>query len=453
MSIRLKLICVLSCAIATATATATAIFFVIADASLRSAESEKILILMESVRTLAGESQLAGDPLMLLDYLSFLSRDHLEIQRARVKFAGRWQDAVGTKPAIALDTVRTEFVTVPRTPGRKGFVVSLQFSTKIIESKIALARTAMAKDLFGSTMKVLLVGVLLSIPLGWTMTRRLIVIEHALADIGEGRLDGKLDVQGADEVARLAQGVNAMTARLRELEDMKRTFVASVTHELRSPLFAIDSYVRLLLESSSGLSGGDRRQLERIQQNAARLANFVTSLLNMAKIERGSMDFHPQLCELSRLVEDVVLFQRSWAEEEGKTLLIEIEAGLPQLYIDPDLITQVLTNLLSNAVKFTRRGGRVTVGLKRGTESGRGSVECFVADTGVGMPESAIADLFKPFGRVKNSLSAIGTGLGLSLVKSMVEMNGGTVGVESILERGSRFYFRLPIELNGDTNR
>src|SRR5437763_1904228 len=90
----------------------------------------------------------------------------------------------------------------------------------------AIAATALA------ALAVLLVGALLSIPLGWTMTRRLVVIERALADVGEGRLDRAIPDQGSDEVARLAKGVNAMTARLRELEDMKRTFVASVTHEL-----------------------------------------------------------------------------------------------------------------------------------------------------------------------------------------------------------------------------
>ena len=105
-------------------------------------------------------------------------------------------------------------------------------------------------------------------------------------------------------------------------------------------------------------------------------------------------------------------------------------------------MTQVVTNLVSNAVKFTPRDGRVTVGLKRCPQG----IECFVADTGVGIPPESLANLFKPFGQMKNSMSAIGTGLGLSIVKSLVELNGGVVGVESVPNRGSRFYFRLPLD-------
>ncbi len=442
MSIRVKLALVLSLAIAATAAAAAAIFFVIEDGALRAAEEEKVRILTQSVRTMASESQLARDPLMLLDFLAFLSRDRPEIQSARVDFAGRWQQAEGAKPATREDAPRTELVTIPASAGQGGIVVAVDFSTKFLEGRIAHARRGLARDLGGAALAVLLCGVLLSVPLGWTMTKRLIVIERALAEIGEGRLDRKIPERGSDEVARLAHGVNSMTERLRELEDMKRTFVASVTHELRSPLFSIDSYVRMLLSEAKGLNAEERRQLERIQQNAARLAHFVTSLLNTAKIERGSMDFHPRLCDLGRLVEDAALFQRARAEEEGKTLLVEIESGLPHLPLDPDLITQVITNLVSNAVKFTRRGGRVTVGLKRLGEE----VECYVVDTGIGLTPEAVTQLFKPFGRVKNSLSAIGTGLGLSIVKSLVELNGGSVGVESAPERGSRFYFRFPLD-------
>lgn len=442
MSIRLKLAFALVLAMAVTAAASAGVFFMIEDASLRAGEEEKIRILTQSVRTMASESQLAKDPLMLLDYLSYLSRDRPEVLSARVNLAGRWQDAEAAKPAASGERGRTELVTAPATPDRGAVVVSLKFSTRALERRIAAARASLARDLAGAALAVLLVGALLSFPLAWTLTRRLIVIERALADVGEGRLDRRIAERGSDEVARLARSVNAMAGRLRELDDMKRTFVASVTHELRSPLFSIDSYARMLLAEATGLRPEDRRQLERIQQNAARLAHFVTSLLNTAKIERGSMDYHPRRCDLSTLVEDSALFQRPWAEEEGKILVVEIEPGLPLLRLDPDLITQVVTNLISNAVKFTRRGGTVTVGLKRVPEG----IECYVSDTGVGIPPEALPGLFKPFGQVKNSLSTIGTGLGLSIVKSLVELNGGVVGVESVSEKGSRFYFRLPVD-------
>jgi len=449
MSIRLKLAALLSSTIAVTALAAAAMFFAFEGESMREADEEAVRILMQSVRTMASEAGLANDPLMLLDYLAFLSRNHPEILSARVSSSGSWQWAEGARPAESGDAMRAELVSAPGAAGSGPISVLVHFSTKARERKIAAARASLAGDVGAVAAIVLLVGALLSIPLGWTLTRRLIVIERALADVGEGRLDRRIPDRGSDEVARLAKGVNAMTRRLSELEDMKRTFIASVTHELRSPLFSIDSYVRMLLAEAEGLRPEDRRQLERIQQNAARLAHFVTSLLNTAKIERGSMDFHPRLCDLSLIVEDAALFQRARAEAEGKTLVVEIESGLPRLYLDPDLMTHVVTNLVSNAVKFTRSGGRVTVGLARRPEG----LECFVADTGVGIAPKALAALFKPFGQVKNSMSALGTGLGLSIVKSLVELNGGTVGVESVPERGSRFFFRLPIDNKSLTER
>lgn len=447
MSIRLKLASILSIAIAVTAAVVAAVVFVLEDTSLHAGAQERMLILTKSVREVAVESQLARDPLMLLDYLSFLSRNTPEVLSARVSFDGRWRDVQGAKPSGPADKRRAQLVKVPGTAGQGSIVVSISFSSNILERRIAAARAALAEQLGGVALTVLLAGVLLSIPLGWTLTQRLVVIERALDDVGQGRLDRKLKDGGGDEVARLARGVNAMAARLRELEDMKRTFVASVTHELRSPLFAIDSYVRMLLAEATGLRDDDRKQLERIQQNAARLAHFVTSLLNMAKIERGSMDFHPRLCDLSKLVEDAALFQRSLLQDGVKTLVLEIEPGLPQLRLDPDQITQVITNLVSNAGKFTRRGGRVTVGLKRYPGGGHPpqGLECFVEDTGVGIAPEALASLFKPFSRVKNNLSAIGAGLGLSIVKALVELNGGTVGVDSVAQRGSRFHCRFPL--------
>jgi len=449
MSLQLKVAALLSFAVAATAAAAGAIFFVINGASLRADEEDKILMLTQSVRTLSAEAQIAKDPLMLLDYLSFLSRDRPELLSARVGSAGRWQEAEGSEPAAAGERPRAELVKVPGAPGREAVVVVLNFSTKVFESKIAAERAALAEGLYQSALMVLLAGALLSIPISRTLTCRLIGIERALVDISEGRLNLKVPDDGADEIARLAKGVNAMAARLLELENMKRTFIASVTHELRSPLFSIDSYVRVLLAEAEGLRAEDRRQLERIRHNAARLAHFVTSLLNTAKIERGVMDFHPKSCDLADLVEDAALFQRPLAEEQGKSLVIELEPGIPPLQLDPDLITQVITNLVSNAVKFTRRGGRVTVGLKRFP----GGVECFVSDTGVGMPAEALAKLFKPFARLQNGVCATGTGLGLSIVKSLVELNGGTVGVESVPERGSRFHFRLPVRNNSATAR
>ncbi len=442
MSIRHKLALILSAAVAVTATAAVIVFLVIEDSALRSQQEEKVQLLMQNVRAMAGEANLARDQLMLLDYLGFLSRDRPEVLSARARFGDVWQDAPGTKAEDKSDRARVETVSVAASAGRPAISVEVSFASRELEKRLHEARMTIAHDLGTAFIIVLLTGILLSLPLGRTLTKRLLVIEKALADVGSGRLERRLEISGSDEIALLGKGVNKMMDRLLELEDMKRTFIASVTHELRSPLFAIQSYVRLLLTDAAGLREEDRRQLTRIQQNAARLAHFVTSLLNTAKIERGSMDFVPRMSDLSRLVEDVVQFHRSRAEEEGKTLIAEISAGIPPLTLDPDLITQVVTNLLSNSIKFTPRGGKVTVALRAQANA----VECCITDTGVGISAEVLPRLFRPFEMIKNGMSAVGTGLGLSIVKSLVEMHRGKVGVESTPGKGSRFFFILPLD-------
>ena len=440
MSIRLKLAAALALAGAAAIATAAGVFVTLQRRSLQASEEEKVRLLLGNVRAMAQESQLARDPLMLIDYLTYLGRDRVEIARARVQFDGRW---VGPEPVPLPpgEEFRIENVTAPGGAGRPAILVEVAFSRKVLNERMADAQSAMIHDLSQAAAFVVLAGTLLSFWLGWSLTSRLVAIERAMKDIGEGRLDRPIPASGSDEIARLARGLNAMTTRLKEVDEMKRTFVASVTHELRSPLFAIESYVKTLMRESKVLGDDERRQLVRIEANASRLAHFVTSLLDLAKIERGKLEFRPRNADFARLVEDAVEFHRSRAEECRLSLVFSSDSGLPSMRLDSDLITQVVTNLVSNAIKFTAPGGSISVSARRKGET----LECVVADSGVGIPAATLARLFRPFERGADPLRAGGTGLGLSIVKAIVERHGGRVTAESEPGRGSRFGFILPL--------
>lgn len=215
-----------------------------------------------------------------------------------------------------------------------------------------------------------------------------------------------------------------------------------MSHELRSPLEAIDSHARGMSAQLHGLDDATRARLESIHKNASRLGHFVSSLLEMSKIERGRLDYAPKPSELEPLIRDLVLFLAPRAAEAKLSLSAEVEPGLPVFSFDPDLITQVLTNLVSNALKFTPAGGKVLVSVKR---EGPGKVICSVEDTGVGIPPEALQQIFAPFMRIPNSMRANGTGLGLSISKKIVETHGGRIAVESSAGKGSRFYFELPL--------
>lgn len=441
MSIRLKLALVLSLAVAAAAGAAAAVFAAIERRSLLRAEDEKVRLLMENVRTMAGESQLARDPLMLLDYLNFVAKDRSEVLYVRARLGGRWESLKNAAPPPAEEPVQVSVVTVPASGDDSEVTVEVTFSRKALDRRVQQAYRVLALDLGRAAAVVLLLGVLLSVPLSWTLSSRLIAIERALGEIGQGRLQVRVPDGGSDEVARLARGLNDMAQRLRELDELKRTFVASVTHELRSPLGAIESYVKALLLEARGLGDPERRQLERVRENAVRLGHFVTSLLDMAKIERGKLDYHPRACDIGRVVEDAVLFLKARVTEEGKTLAYLAEPGLPAITADPDLLTQVVTNLVSNAAKFTRAGGRIEVAVSK---TGEG-VEVSVSDTGVGIPPEALSRIFMPFERVRNPLKVGGAGLGLAISKAIVEMHKGRIGVSSEPGRGSRFHFTLPV--------
>ncbi len=442
MKIHFKLALILGATIAAVVGASCLAFVSLQRDSLRRSEAEKERILLESVERVARESLLAADPLMLLDYLRFLRRDKPEARHCRVLLDGQWQEVGG--PAAAEPPGGTVLRTISAAlPDRKATVeIELLLSTRLLAERERKEFALMLRNVGRSGAGLALLGVLLSIPLSWTLTRRIVLIQNVLGAVAEGRFGESVESSGADELAELGRGVNDMSRRLGELDEMKKLFIASVSHELRSPLEAIDSHARGMSKSLHGLDDATRARLESIHKNASRLGHFVSSLLEMSRIERGKLDYLPKSSEIEPLVKDLVLFLSPRAAEAKLTLGCEVEPGLPAFSFDPDLITQVLTNLVSNALKFTPAGGKVLVTAKR--EADR--IVCAVEDTGVGIPASALRQIFAPFVRVPNSMRANGTGLGLAISKKIIETHDGRIAVESSAGRGSRFYFELPLK-------
>lgn len=435
MSIRAKLALVLTCTVA-ATVAATALGFLsLQRRAVRRAEAEKAQLLVEGVRKAAAESLLAKDPLMLLSHLASLRKERPEVLAARVRIEDAWQDVGGPPATEPGGMLRAVEATLP--DGRSSRVELTLSSRAVAERERAAAEAAAASAARAGGVAVLL-GALLSWPLALTLTRRLVAVERALEEIGAGRF-AETPAEGSDEIAALARNVNEMSRRLKELEEMKRLIVASVSHELRSPLGAIDAKVRDLL-GSGGLPEPAVAGLRSIRKSAGRLEHFVSSMLEVARIERGRLEYAPRVGELGPVVEDAAAFFAEKAREAGLALEASVAPGIPPFAFDPDLTAQVLANLVSNALKFTPRGGRVRVSAAlEGTEA-----VVRVEDTGVGVPEEARARIFTPFERVPNSLRATGTGLGLSISKAIVEKHGGRIGVEPRPGGGSTFYFALP---------
>jgi signal transduction histidine kinase len=229
----------------------------------------------------------------------------------------------------------------------------------------------------------------------------------------------------------------------REAERLKDEFFALVSHELRTPLTSIIGYLELVLdETEDNLPEDQRRYLEVVQRNATRLLRLVGDLLFVAQVEAGKLSLDPGSVDLGRLVEEAVEASRPRAEARGITLSVEVEPLQPT-WGDRDRLGQVLDNLVTNALKFTPEGGEVTLRLRR--DDGRVDLE--VADTGMGIPEDEQSRLFDRFFRASTATAQAvpGVGLGLTIVKAIVEAHGGRVSLHSVEGEGTTFRVRLPL--------
>jgi signal transduction histidine kinase len=248
-----------------------------------------------------------------------------------------------------------------------------------------------------------------------------------------------------DSLEAISQQVGQFIERKRAeaaAERLKAEFFALVSHELRTPLTSIIGYLELLSEEGARLSEDGRSFLEVIERNARRLERLVGDLLLVAQVEAGTFALALAEVRLDALAADAVAAARPRAGRGGVELALEAES-MPSCAGDPQRLAQVFDNLISNAIKFTPAGGRVTV--RVGVSGSEATVE--VEDTGVGIPSDGQANLFDRFYRTARAERdrVQGVGLGLSIVKAIVESHGGTVAVSSEEGSGTRFTASLPL--------
>lgn len=230
---------------------------------------------------------------------------------------------------------------------------------------------------------------------------------------------------------------------IRSVDRMKTAFVSTVSHELRTPLTAIKGFITTLLQDREGFYDKEtvREFYTIIDQECDRLVRLINDLLNVSRIEAGrALELNPSLVELSEIVDQVVTSQKSYASKHE--FRIDMAADIPAIVGDRDKINQILTNLTSNAIKYSPNGGVISVSGRTVDEV----VRVTVADQGVGIPKEHLGKIFDRFHRIdnRNTRKVGGTGIGLYLVKHLVEAHGGRVWVESEVDKGSQFTFELP---------
>ncbi len=233
--------------------------------------------------------------------------------------------------------------------------------------------------------------------------------------------------------------------REREASKNKSDFVSHVAHELRTPLSSICAYVEMLVDGEANDEKTQREYYDIIQTSADRLRRLIDNMLNISRIEAGTVRINKEPMALSPVVKEAVDVMRPSAEEKNITLTEHLTPVVFRALADRDLIYQSVLNLISNAVKYTPAGGRVTVRMTPREEEHKMIIE--VSDTGVGIPKEDIPKMFGKFFRVEaNKKIAKGTGLGLNLVKKIVEtVHDGEIGLKSEVGQGSTFQIVLPL--------
>jgi signal transduction histidine kinase len=225
--------------------------------------------------------------------------------------------------------------------------------------------------------------------------------------------------------------------------------VSDIVHEMRTPLTSIIAYAELI--ERTGTSSAQRLEFAKIiQHEAERIRRMVSDLLELAGLESGRISLASDPVDLKTVIHMVVNVSRPQATEQRITLRMDLPQGVPRVVGDAQRIHQVLLNLVNNAVKYSGQGDEVVVSARREGDLVRVSV----SDTGPGIPQEALPNLFKRFYRVPDlEDQASGTGLGLAICRKIVDAHGGTIGVESEVGKGSTFTFALPTEKSPNPHR
>lgn len=282
------------------------------------------------------------------------------------------------------------------------------------------------------------IALLLGIVLAQTITRPVRELTEATQAVAGGELGRQVAVQSKDELGELTAAFNQMSSDLLQGQQLRQQMTADIAHDLRTPLTVILGYTEAL---SDGKLPAEPETLNAMHQQAQHLSRLVEDLRTLSLADAGQLSLHPQPIFPQELLEQTAAAYGGQAEARGVELTVLAGEASPRIEVDPDRMLQVLGNLLSNALRFTPSGGRVTLAAEHGDRS----VLLRVGDTGSGIAAEDLPHVFDRFYRADKARSADGaSGLGLAIVRSLVEANGGRITVESRPGDGATFTLSFP---------
>jgi len=308
---------------------------------------------------------------------------------------------------------------------------------------------------------------LLGFVISWSFILPVQEAHGFVTQVAKGNFEATINVPNRDEFGALADRMNQMSRELRtlyanqqeaarELQSLnerlqqaskaKSDFLANMSHELRTPMNAILGFVEMVLDGIYGEVPPDLKEpLTDIQTNGKHLLHLINDVLDLSKIEAGRMELALAEYSVQDVVDTVRASLQSLALEKGLGFTAAAQDEIPVAFGDGKRITQCLVNLVGNALKFSKRGNVVVWVEQQGD-----NLLYRVSDTGIGIPENELENIFGEFQQVDTAITRefSGTGLGLNITKKFVEMHGGRIWVESELGKGSTFFFSIPLRVN-----
>lgn len=273
------------------------------------------------------------------------------------------------------------------------------------------------------------------------LARPLLIMKDATNKMSLGKYQQIIPVDGNDEIAQLGKSIQSLGEQLQYFEDSRNDFLAAVSHELRTPLTYIKGYSDILMKGLYKNSNEQRQYLQIINNEAKRISILVDDLFEMSKLQVNEFVLEREQTSINHIIEKVIINLKPEIEKKGLKVSSDLE-DLPTINIDPKRMEQVFYNLIENAMKYTQQGE-----IKIHSYLEKEHINIKIADTGIGIPKAELKKIFDRFYRIEQSRARKtgGTGLGLYVVKQIVEAHEGEITVESRENRGSTFTISLRI--------
>lgn len=284
-----------------------------------------------------------------------------------------------------------------------------------------------------------LITIFIAILIANNISKPIEVVSNMANLMGDGGYDSKIEYQSdIYEIDTLIRSINNLSSKLEEQENLRKRLTTDISHELRTPLTNVQTHLEAMID---GIWEPNIERLNSVNEEVIRLANLVNQLKNLAKFDSEKNKLNLSEVSIGKLIKNIVYNNQGCALEKNINIVFNLESI--NTYLDKDKISQVIVNLLSNAIRYTNNGGNIYINAHKEKEN----IKIHFKDDGVGIPKESLNYIFERFYRVDESRSKKtgGIGVGLTIVKSIVDLHKGKIEVKSKINEGSEFIITLPI--------